>query len=88
VVSRLGPDARAALEWSLEDLLVGEGSEAARFPKFLALGEARLPVHYRFEPGAPDDGVTLGCRCTCWARSIRRACPGWCPGSSRTRRRR
>ncbi|NEK92455.1 MAG: DUF3418 domain-containing protein, partial [Xanthomonas euvesicatoria] len=23
------------------------------------LGDARLPLHYRFEPGAIDDGVTL-----------------------------
>ena len=47
------------LEWSLADLLPGEGSDADRFPKFFALGEARLALHYRFEPGAPDDGVTL-----------------------------
>jgi ATP-dependent helicase HrpA len=58
-VRALAPDAQRALEWSIADLLPGEGSEADRFPKFLALGEARLPLHYRFEPGAPDDGVTL-----------------------------
>jgi len=56
----LPPGGRTALEWSLDDLLVGDESEAARFPKFLALGEARLPVRYRFEPGAPDDGMTVG----------------------------
>jgi ATP-dependent helicase HrpA len=50
---------RAALEWSLADLLPGEGSEADRFPKFFALGDARLALHYRFEPGTEDDGVTL-----------------------------
>ncbi|MFP5373872.1 MAG: DUF3418 domain-containing protein [Gammaproteobacteria bacterium] len=55
----LAPDARAALEWSLDDLLLGDESEAARFPKFLALGESRLPLRYRFEPGAPDDGMTV-----------------------------
>jgi ATP-dependent helicase HrpA len=50
---------RRALEWPLSDLLPGEGSEQERFPKYLALGDARLALAYRFEPGAPDDGVTL-----------------------------
>jgi len=52
-------DKRRALHWSLDDLLPGEGSEEDRYPKYLALGDARLPLHYRFEPGATDDGVTL-----------------------------
>jgi ATP-dependent helicase HrpA len=56
---KLPPDKRRALEWSVTDLLPGEGSEADRFPKYLALGDARLALHYRFEPGAADDGVTL-----------------------------
>jgi ATP-dependent helicase HrpA len=47
------------LEWSLAELMPGEGSEADRFPKYFALGDARLALHYRFEPGTPDDGVTL-----------------------------
>ncbi|WP_149195577.1 DUF3418 domain-containing protein [Luteimonas suaedae] len=51
--------ARHALEWSREDLLVGDESDAVRFPPVLALGEARLAVRYRFEPGAPDDGMTV-----------------------------
>ncbi len=51
--------ARRALEWSRDDLLVGEGADAVRFPAFIALGEARLAVRYRFEPGAPDDGMTV-----------------------------
>jgi ATP-dependent helicase HrpA len=55
----LTPAARSGLEWSLEELMPGEGSEADRFPKYFALGDARLALHYRFEPGAPDDGVTL-----------------------------
>jgi len=55
----LDAGARQALEWSLADLLPGEGSEAERFPKFLPLGGKRLRLHYRFEPGTPDDGVTL-----------------------------
>jgi ATP-dependent helicase HrpA len=57
--ARLEPPQKAALEWSLDDLLVGDTSEAARFPPFLPLGEARLAVTYRFEPGAPDDGMTV-----------------------------
>src|SRR3546814_4903979 len=40
-------------------LFRAEGSEADRFPKYLRLGDARLELSYRFEPGAPDDGVTL-----------------------------
>jgi len=55
----LPPDKRRGLTWSLVDLLPGEGSEEDRFPKYLALGDARLPLHYRFEPGTDDDGVTL-----------------------------
>ncbi len=50
---------RAALEWPLAELLPDEGSEGDRFPKVFALGNARLALHYRFEPGAIDDGVTL-----------------------------
>ncbi|PPT85531.1 ATP-dependent RNA helicase HrpA [Xanthomonas theicola] len=55
----LSPEQRRALHWSLADLLPGEGSEADRYPKYFALGDARLALHYRFEPGAADDGVTL-----------------------------
>ncbi|QOD91507.1 ATP-dependent RNA helicase HrpA [Lysobacter sp. CW239] len=50
---------KAALEWSLDDLLVGDETDAARFPPEIALGDARLAVSYRFEPGAPDDGMTV-----------------------------
>ncbi|RBJ53542.1 DUF3418 domain-containing protein, partial [Xanthomonas oryzae] len=55
----LPPDKRRSLHWSLNDVLPGEGCEADRFPKYFPLGDARLPLHYRFEPGAIDDGVTL-----------------------------
>ena len=48
-----------ALEWSRDDLLVGDESDAARFPPVIALGDARLDVQYRFEPGAVDDGMTV-----------------------------
>jgi ATP-dependent helicase HrpA len=56
---KLPADARHRLLWSAADLLPGEGSEQDLFPKYLTLGEVRLPLHYRFEPGAADDGVTL-----------------------------
>ena len=56
---KLPPENKRALEWSLADLLPGEGSAADRFPKYFALGDARLALHYRFEPGSEDDGVTL-----------------------------
>ncbi|WP_433853969.1 ATP-dependent RNA helicase HrpA [Stenotrophomonas nitritireducens] len=55
----LPADQHRALRWSLTDLLPGEGSEQERYPKYFALGDARLAMHYRFEPGAQDDGVTL-----------------------------
>ncbi len=57
--AKLPVDKKHALEWSRDDLLVGDESEAARFPKVLALGDARLQVVYRFEPGAIDDGMTV-----------------------------
>ena len=56
---KLPPAEKAALEWSRGDLLVGDESDAARFPPYLALGDARLAVQYRFDPGAPDDGMTV-----------------------------
>ena len=52
-------DAQRALEWSRDDLLVGDESDAGRFPPVIALGDARLDVQYRFEPGAVDDGMTV-----------------------------
>ncbi len=57
--AKLDKDGKAALEWSRDDLLVGNETDAARFPAFIALGDARLAVRYRFEPGAPDDGMTV-----------------------------
>ncbi|KAF1691992.1 ATP-dependent RNA helicase HrpA [Pseudoxanthomonas koreensis] len=56
---RLAEPQRAALRWSATDLLPGEGGQDDLYPKYFALGDARLPLHYRFEPGAADDGVTL-----------------------------
>jgi ATP-dependent helicase HrpA len=57
--SKASLEQRRALEWPLSELLPGEGSEAERFPKYLALGDTRLALAYRFEPGAPNDGVSL-----------------------------
>ena len=56
---KLSKDEKAALEWSRDDLLVADQADAARFPAYIALGDARLAVQYRFEPGAPDDGMTV-----------------------------
>jgi ATP-dependent helicase HrpA len=50
---------KKALEWSREDLVAGEESDVALFPPYLALGDARLALRYRFEPGATDDGMTV-----------------------------
>jgi ATP-dependent helicase HrpA len=57
--AKLPADAKHAIEWTREDLLVADESDAAQFPAFLPLGEARLAVRYRFEPGAVDDGMTV-----------------------------
>ena len=56
---KLDPAAKKVLEWSLAELMSVEGSGVERFPKFLPLGDARLALHYRFEPGHAEDGVTL-----------------------------
>src|SRR5690606_30244135 len=37
-------DSQRALEWNRDDLLVGDESDAARFPPLIALGDARLDV--------------------------------------------
>jgi len=56
---KLAAEKKKALEWSLTDLLPGGDKEHNRFPKYFALGDTRLALHYRFEPGSEDDGVTL-----------------------------
>lgn len=56
---KLDASAKAALEWSLDELMVGDASQAERFPPYLPVGDARLAVRYRFEPGAVDDGMTV-----------------------------
>ncbi len=55
----LAQERKLALRWSATDLLPGEGQQGDLYPKYFPLGDARLPLHYRFEPGAADDGVTL-----------------------------
>ncbi|MBJ6980158.1 ATP-dependent RNA helicase HrpA [Luteimonas sp. MC1895] len=55
----LPKEQRRALQWTRDDLLVADGSDAERFPAYFPLGHARLALHYRFEPGAPDDGMTV-----------------------------
>jgi ATP-dependent helicase HrpA len=57
--AKLPQEARRALEWSRDDLLLADTSDARRFPDYLRLGDARLALRYRFEPGAPDDGMTV-----------------------------
>ena len=57
--AKLPKPEKSALEWTRAELLVGDESEAARFPPYLPLGDARLAVRYRFEPGAVDDGMTV-----------------------------
>lgn len=56
---KLAKPQQANLEWSREALLVADAADAARFPAYIALGDARLAVQYRFEPGAVDDGMTV-----------------------------
>jgi ATP-dependent helicase HrpA len=55
----LAPGKKRGLEWSRDDLLAGDEADANLFPPYLALGDARLAVRYRFEPGALDDGMTV-----------------------------
>jgi ATP-dependent helicase HrpA len=57
--AKLPPGKKQGLEWSREDLVAGDASDVALFPPYIALGDARLAVRYRFEPGAPDDGMTV-----------------------------
>ncbi|MCC7096242.1 MAG: ATP-dependent RNA helicase HrpA [Thermomonas sp.] len=56
---KLSKEHKAALEWSRDELLVADQTDAARFPAYLALGDTRLAVAYRFELGAVDDGMTV-----------------------------
>ena len=57
--NKLPAPEKARLEWSFDDLMIGGETEVSRFPPYLTLGNAKLAVKYRFEPGAPDDGMTV-----------------------------
>ncbi|MBN8736835.1 MAG: ATP-dependent RNA helicase HrpA [Xanthomonadales bacterium] len=51
---------RAALRWSLRDVLeAGAHGDAGAFPEAMEVGNQRLRFEYRFVPGDPADGVTL-----------------------------
>jgi ATP-dependent helicase HrpA len=50
----------AVLSLSMEDVLTGERRiTAADFPDAIRLHGATIPVTYRFDPSAEDDGITL-----------------------------
>ncbi|MBS0431801.1 MAG: ATP-dependent RNA helicase HrpA [Proteobacteria bacterium] len=54
------PAQRAALRWSLQDVLAGTaGPDAGAFPPALRFAGQGLRLEYRFAPGDPADGVTL-----------------------------
>jgi ATP-dependent helicase HrpA len=51
---------RAALHWSLRDVLEpGAHGDAGAFPEAMEVGNQRLHFEYRFVPGDAADGVTL-----------------------------
>ena len=57
---RATPAARAALHWSLDDVLSGaSATDAAAFPPRLEVGGQAYRLEYRFLPGDAADGVTL-----------------------------
>ena len=58
-VAKLPKEQKGLLEWSRDDLLVVDQTDAALYPAWIALGTARLAVQYRFDPGAVDDGMTV-----------------------------
>ena len=57
----LPPERGKLLHMRLEDLQRADlnADWVAQFPDRLELNETRLPLHYHFAPGEPDDGVTL-----------------------------
>ena len=57
--AKLPKEQKGLLEWSRDDLLVVDQTDAALYPAFIALGSVRLAVQYRFDPGAVDDGMTV-----------------------------
>ncbi|MGA9343391.1 MAG: ATP-dependent RNA helicase HrpA, partial [Rhodanobacteraceae bacterium] len=54
------PDQRAALHWSLDDVMAQPVAVAAtEFPEHMEVGGHRLGLEYHFVPGDSIDGVTL-----------------------------
>ena len=50
----------ASLVLSIEDVLVGETAlSASDYPDSIVLHGATIPITYRFDPSADDDGITL-----------------------------
>ena len=57
---KAAPGARAALHWSLQDIMAGAtGPDAQAFPPSLSIAQQKLRLEYRFAPGDPADGVSL-----------------------------
>jgi len=58
---RLPPEQAKILHMRLGDLQRADlnADWVAQFPDRLELGGTRLPLHYHFAPGEPDDGVTV-----------------------------
>ncbi|HET6905367.1 MAG TPA: ATP-dependent RNA helicase HrpA [Rhodanobacteraceae bacterium] len=57
---KAAPVQRAALRWSLQDIMAGAtGPDAQAFPPSLHIAHQRLRLEYRFSPGDPADGVSL-----------------------------
>ncbi|HET9835375.1 MAG TPA: DUF3418 domain-containing protein, partial [Rhodanobacteraceae bacterium] len=57
---KAAPAARAALHWSLRDIMYGAtGPDTQAFPPSLAIAQQKLRLEYRFAPGDPADGVSL-----------------------------
>ena len=54
-----GAAQRAALHWSLDDLLDTPPGVAGQYPAALELAGQRLPLTYRYTPGSADDGITV-----------------------------
>lgn len=58
---KLTSEQRESFKLRREDLIRGSGTEAieAQFPDALTWGGARFRLEYRFEPGHPEDGVSV-----------------------------
>ncbi|HET6586737.1 MAG TPA: ATP-dependent RNA helicase HrpA [Oleiagrimonas sp.] len=57
---KASPAERAALRWTLADVMAGDESlDAGAFPPALELGGQRYRLSYRFVPGDASDGVSL-----------------------------